>query len=59
MDALFHVVRAAAGGRARPGPPPSQERLRELSKLIAERRYRVPPEEIARAFLSSRATRRD
>jgi hypothetical protein len=58
MDALSHLVRAASGGRARPGPPPSPERLRELAAAIAERRYRVPPEEIAKALLKGPGGRR-
>jgi hypothetical protein len=58
MDALSHLTRAAAGGRARPGTPPSAERLRELAGAIAERRYRVPPEEIAKALLRGRSGRR-
>jgi hypothetical protein len=59
MDALSHLVRAASAGRARPGRPPSPERLRDLAREIAARRYRVAPEEIAKALLRGRAKRRD
>jgi hypothetical protein len=58
MDALRHLVLAACGGRARPGPPPSEERLLELSRLIAERRYRASPHEVAEAMLRGPAVRR-
>ena len=57
MDALSHLVRAASGGRARAGAAPSPERLRELAREIAARRYRVPPEEIAKALLRGRGER--
>jgi hypothetical protein len=59
MDFVSELFRAAGGGRARPGPPPSQERRRELAKAIAEKRYQVSPEEIAKALLRGRAERRD
>ena len=59
MDPLLHVVRAAAGSRARPGRPPSPERLRELAEAISSRRYRVPPDEIAKALLRGRPARPD
>ncbi len=48
---MAQVVRAAAGGRARPGHAPSEERLRELTEEVAAGSYEIPPEQLAEALL--------
>jgi hypothetical protein len=44
---------AKPGARARPGLPPSEERLRELRQAVRFGRYRVSPELVALAVLDS------
>lgn len=51
MEVLTQIVRAAGGGRARSGPAPSPERLRELARQVAAGSYRVPPDRVAEALL--------
>ena len=52
------LTHAESGSRARPGPAPSPERLRELSDAIRARSYRVPPDRVAAALLGARGGRR-
>jgi hypothetical protein len=57
MDVLSHLAFALSGRRARPGPPPSRERLRELAREVNAGRYRVPVEKVAEALLRPRDPR--
>jgi Anti-sigma-28 factor, FlgM len=53
MDVLHQLVRAAAGGRARPAPVPEPARLRELARAVERGEYDVPAERLADALLEA------
>jgi anti-sigma28 factor (negative regulator of flagellin synthesis) len=46
-----------AGDRARSAPAPPPERLERLARELREGRYRVEPDEVARAIVSPPASR--
>jgi anti-sigma28 factor (negative regulator of flagellin synthesis) len=51
VNPLSTLIPAQPGARARPGLPPSAERLRELKEAVRSGTYRVPPEVVAAALL--------
>jgi hypothetical protein len=53
MDSLPKLGTALPDRRPRPGPGPDAARLRELREAIASGTYRVAPERIAAALISS------
>jgi anti-sigma28 factor (negative regulator of flagellin synthesis) len=54
VNLLSLLTPAEPGARARPGLPPSRERLRELTEAVRSGTYRVSPDQVALAILSSR-----
>jgi anti-sigma28 factor (negative regulator of flagellin synthesis) len=51
VNPLSLLKPAEPGTRARPGLPPSAERLRELAAAVRSGAYRVSPEQVAVAIL--------
>lgn len=54
MNPLSLLKPAERGVRARPGLPPSVERLRELREAVRRGAYRVSPDQVALAILTIR-----
>jgi hypothetical protein len=54
VNPISLLTPAVPGARARPGLPPSAERLRELTELVRSGAYRVPADRVALAILASR-----
>jgi anti-sigma28 factor (negative regulator of flagellin synthesis) len=54
VNPLSLLTPAEPGARARPGLPPSAERLRDLKHAIRSGAYRVSPDRVALAILSGR-----
>ena len=57
VNPLSRLIPADPGARARPGLPPSPERLRELEQAVRSGSYTVPPELVAEALLQSLGSR--
>jgi hypothetical protein len=57
VNPLSMLIPAKPGVRARPGLPPSAERLRELQEAVVSGAYKVPPEIVAEALLQSLGSR--
>ena len=57
VNPLARLIPAESGARARPGLPPSAERLRELEQAVRSGSYRVRPELVAEALIQSLGSR--
>jgi anti-sigma28 factor (negative regulator of flagellin synthesis) len=54
VNLLSLLTPAEPGTRARPGLPPSAERLRELSEAVRSGAYHVSADQVALAILTRR-----
>jgi anti-sigma28 factor (negative regulator of flagellin synthesis) len=57
VNPLSTLIPAESGTRARPGLPPSAERLRELEEAVRSGAYAVSPDIVAAAMLQSVGSR--